>query len=196
MTKVDQASINKVLLKNGFTRQQKKSDLFLIGEPRPVTPAYYCRIVRKQGKVRLGGAIGLFFSEFEVIWNLSLSNKERRIDLTLPIIMLIDNYRELIESDVFRYSGLVGIYNSVGRIYNLTSQLPNSMEELDEVLIEGSLIGKPVHDYLHIFDYYDDDNLYFRKSSSFVYWFIESFPQFAEHLRQCLTSCQRQRLRL
>lgn len=153
-------------------------------------------MLRRQGKIQLSGGLGLFFREFEKIWSDSISKEERRIDATLPIGMLIDNYPELNESGALRYYDLEDIDYAARQIYDLTRRLPASPAALDKALAEGKLLGKPVSDYLHIFDYNKDDNLYFRKSVCFVHWFIENFPDYATHMRRCLTDRQLQRLGL
>jgi hypothetical protein len=143
-----------------------------------------------------GNPIGLFFREFEEMWSDSISREDRRIDTTLPVIMFISNYLELNDNAVLRYYDPEEIKYAACQIYDLTSRLPASPIALDKTLSEGELLGMPVSNYLHIFDYHEDDDLHFRKSVCFVHWFMESFPHFAEHMRQCLTGRQLQRLGL
>jgi hypothetical protein len=194
---ITQESVDDILSNCGFVREPgKPGHLFLVEAPGTVTPAFYSMLFRRRGEAHLGGGVGLFFREFEKMWSDSLSREERRIDATLPLGMLIDNYLELIDAGTFRYSGLEGIEDAGRRIYDFTRRLPASPEAFDKALSEGKLLGKPVSDYLHIRGYNEDDDLYFRKSVSFVHWFIETFPQFAGHLRQCLTGSQLRRLGL
>jgi len=196
MSKIARESVYDVLSNCGFVRGPGKRGLFLIEEARTVTPAYYCSLLRKQGKVQLSGGLGLFFREFEEMWSDSISKEDRRIDATLPIGMLVDNYLELIDGAALRYYDLEDIKYAARQIYDFTSRLPASPIALDKALSEGELLGKPVSNYLHIFGYHEDDNLYFRKSVSFVHWFMEKFPHFAEHMRQCLSGPQLRRLGL
>lgn len=196
MSKAIPESVADILLDCGFVRHSGKPALFLFEEPGAVTPAFYCDLLRKQGKVQLSGGIGLFFTKFEETWNEHISGEEKRIDGTLPIIMLISNYLELIDSGALRYYDLIDLRYSAQHIYNLARKLPASPIALDKALSKGILLDKPVSDYLHIFDYNDDENLYFRKSAHFVHWFIEQYPNFAHHMCQCLTQRQAQRLGL
>jgi len=194
MSKIVRESVHDILSNCGFVSEPGKPRLFLVEEPRTVTPAFYCTLYRRRGKVHLGGGVGLYFREFEEMWSASISKEERRIDFTLPIIMLIDNYLELIEGGALRYYDPEDIEDAASQIYNLASQLPTSPEALGKALSDRELIGKPVSNYLHIFDYNASDDLYFRKSVCFVHWFMERFPAYAWHMRQCLTSRQSQRL--
>lgn len=196
MSKIVRESVRDILSDCGFVTEPGKPGLFLVEEARTVTPAFYCRLLRRRGKVHLGGGVGLFFRDFEKMWSNSISREERRIDFTLPLIMLIDNYLELIDGDALGYYDLEDLDDPARQIYDLTRRLPASPNALDNALAEGELLGKPVSNYLHIFAYNEDDNLYFRKSSCFIHWFMENFPQFAEHMRQCLTGPQLQRLGL
>lgn len=196
MTRILRDSVHEVLTSNGFVRYSGKYGLFLIGEARTVTPAFYCLVLRKRGEVRLGGGIGLFFSEFERTWAASLSMEDRRNDATLPLIMLIDNYPKLIEGGVLKYSGIPGVEEAARQLYDFVRRLPDTIESFSDALSRKNLLGIQISEYLHIFDYHDSDNLYFRKSKSFVYWFIEAYPQLTEQLCQCLSHRQRQRLGL
>lgn len=196
MSKIARDSVYDILSGCGFVREPGKPDLFLVEKPRTVTPAFYCRLLRRQGQVQISGGVGLFFREFEKIWSDSISREDRRIDATLPMGMLIDNYLELIEGDALGYYDIEDIEYTARQIYDLTSRLPASPIALDKALSERELLGKPVSNYLHIFDYHEDDNLYFRKSVCFVHWFMERFPHYAGHMRQCLTGRQLQRLGL
>jgi len=194
---IAQESVDAILSNCGFIRESARPGrLFLVEEPRTVTPAFYCNVFRRRGKAHLGGGVGLFFRDFEKTWRDSLSQEERRIDATLPLGMLIDNYPELIEAGIFRYSDLEGIRDAGRRIYDFTRRLPASPDAFDKALSDGELLGIPVSDYLHIRGYNEDDNLYLRKSVRFVHWFMETFPHFATHLLQCLTSYQLRRLGL
>lgn len=196
MSKIARESVYDILAGCGFVAVPGKPGLFLVEEPRTVTPAFYCTLLRRQGKVQLSGGIGLFFREFEKIWSDSISREERRIDATLPIGMFISNYLELIESEALRYYDLEDLEDAARQIYDLTRRLPASPDAFDKALSESELLGGPVSNYLHIFDYNEDDDLYFRKSACFIHWFMETFPKFAEHMRQCLTGSQLRRLGL
>jgi hypothetical protein len=196
MSKIARESVHDILSSCGFVAAPGKAGLFLVEEARTVTPAYYCSLLRRGGRVQLSGGVGLFFREFEEMWSDSISKDDRRIDATLPLIMLIDNYLELIDSAALRYYDLKGIEYASCQIYDLINRLPTSPIALDKALSEGQLLGKPVSNYLHIFGYHEDDNLYFRKSACFVHWFMERFPHFAGHMRQCLTGPQLRRLGL
>lgn len=195
MSKITRETVDDILSNCGFVKEPRKPNLFLVGKARTVTPAFYCRMLRKRGKVHLGGGVGLFLPEFETMWRDTISREDRRIDATLPLGMLIDNYLELIEGGALGYYELEDdIGGAAYQIYELASRLPASLDALDKALLDGELLGQPVSNYLHIFDYNKDDNLYFRKSVCFVRWFMEKFPQFADHLQQCLTARQWQRL--
>lgn len=196
MSKIARESVHDILSNCGFISEPGRPNLFLVEKARTVTPAYYCSLLRKQGKVQLSGGLGLFFREFEDMWSSSISRDDRRIDATLPLIMFISNYLELIDGAALRYYDLEDIKHAARQIYDFTSRLPFSPIALDKALSEGELLGKPVSSYLHIFGYHEDDNLYFRKSACFVHWFMEKFPHFAEHMRRCLTGQQLQRLGL
>jgi hypothetical protein len=196
MNKITRESVYDILSDCGFAAVPGKPGLFLVEEARTVTPAYYCSLLRRRGKVQLSGGVGLFFREFEEMWRDSISKEDRRIDATLPVGMLIDNYLELIDGAALRYYGLEDLKYAACQIYGLASRLPASPIALDKALSEGKLLGKPISSYLHIFGYHEDDNLYFRKSVCFVHWFMEKFPHYASHMRQCLTRPQLQRLGL
>lgn len=196
MNKITQEAVHDILSDCGFVAVPGKPNLFLVEEARTVTPAFYCRLLRRQGRVQLSGGAGLFFREFEKTWGDSISREERRIDYTLPIIMLISNYIELIEGNALRYYDLEGIGDAAYQIYNLIRRLPDSLEAFDKSLADGKLLGESVYKYFHIFDYHDSDSLYFRKSACFVHWFIEKYPQFSRRMRQSLTGRQLQRLGL
>jgi len=196
MSTIVRNSVYDILSDCGFVAVRRKPGLFLVEEPQEVTPAFYCTLLRRQGKVQLSGGVGLFFREFEKMWRDSISREEARIDTTLPIGMFISNYLELIESAALRYYDLEDIDYAARQIHDLTRRLPDSLDAFDEALSDGELLGKPVSNYLHIFDYNEDDDLYFRKSACFIDWFMKTFPQFAEHMRQCLTGRQLKRLGL
>lgn len=197
MTNIDSQSPNVALELAGFCRSSRTTKLFLIDDKSPITPAYYCLVNRKKGKVQFGGGFGTYFREFEQLWHDSLSREERKLDLTLPLIMSIDNYLELVDEEVFRFSDTFDeILDHALRIYNFCLKFPKSIEEFDKALMDGAMLGKRVSDYLHMFDYYESDNLYFRKSASFVRWFADAWPEQAPHMHRCLTSSQLERLAL
>jgi hypothetical protein len=144
--------------------------------------------------VAIGGAVGLFFPEFESIWANSISKEENQIDTTLPIVKLIENFNCLIDSGILRYNELDSIGRSASIIYDFISFFPKSIDEFYEVLLCKELLGKSFSSYLHIVNYNDDDNLYYRKSVSFIYWFIKTYPQYSERMYECLSHDQQQRL--
>jgi hypothetical protein len=181
---------------SGFVRLSGNPTLFLVGQPKVVTPAFYCSIFKRAGAIQLGGGVGLFVHDFEIMWRDSLSKEDARLDATLPLIRLVDNYLELSDGGALRFYDIENIKIAGQQIYDLVRQLPSSLDELAEALEKGKLLDHPVSDYLHIFDYYDDGNIYFRKSSRFVYWFIDAFPQLSTQLLRCLSASQLRRLGL
>lgn len=195
MTAIDRKTILGLLEECGLARSPFDVGLFLVNGSKVISPAYRLNIVRKRGRVRFGGAIGLYFRDFEALWRTSLSSRERKIDATLPLVMLIDNYAYLIDRGVFDYTDRVEELSvRAAAVCSLVRQLPQSIEEFDKCLLDKHILGKNISEYTHIFDYNDDFNLYYRKSVSFIGWFAETWPESAEHLRSCLTLRQLQRL--
>lgn len=196
MSIISRRLINQRLVESGFTKIIGKQNLFLTSNPSEVTPAFLCNVFRRNGKVSVGGAVGLYFTEFEELWEKSISKEERRIDATLPLVMLIENYRELDHAGVLRYLESSQLRVVMSHIHELISHLPNSIVDFEKSLIGNTLLGINISTYLHIFDYHSDDNLYFRKSICFVRWFMNNYPHLAEHLSKCLTTNQKERLGL
>jgi hypothetical protein len=197
MTAINNHLFFSVLQASGFYRDSSASNLFLIDKSQPVTPAYRCRINRKGGRVQFGGSYGMYFLEFERTWRDSLTKAERKLDFTLPLVMLIDNYMELVENGVFTFSECLSeVSQYASQLYRTCLKLPMSIGEFNIALIDQTMLGKPLSDYLHIFDYHADGDLYFRKSERFVRWFADTWPEQAQALYRCLTASQRKRLAL
>lgn len=195
MTDISTKSLYTALELAGFHRSTVRPRLFLTDGGSTVSAAFYCGEVKRRGQIRFSGGVGVVFPEFEDKWNASLSKKEQREDSTLPLIMALDNFEYLIENRVFRYSNnFDDLLTSARHINVLCSKLPSSIDEFGSALGECRLLGKPVSEYLHIFDYHADDNLYFRKSSEFILWFLDRWPNLADQMYKCLSGAQQKRL--
>lgn len=193
--KIGKDIIIRALESSGFARSPFDERLFTINGTSLIAPAYYLNIVRKRNMIRLGGAIGLYFADFENEWRAFLSREERKIDATLPLIMLIDNYAQLININIFNYTNdTAEIYESAKEIYDLANLLPKTMRDFDGCLLSKEIVYHKISDYTHIFDYNNDKNLYFRKSVEFIHWFSRNHPEYAEHLFDCLTERQKKRI--
>lgn len=191
---MDRKEIYSALYMAGFS-QGPRNQLFVVDCDLPVTPAYACNIISKKGKFILSGAIGIYVKEFESIWLGSLSSDERLIDRTLPVIMAIENYIELINLGVFdtinEFDDAIDLSLC---IYRFCKNFPASKNEFHKALISGQVVGRPVSEYLHIVDYFDDDNLYLRKSVAFIRWIDINWPELSQDMRRCLTRSQLRRL--
>lgn len=191
---VIEQDVDVAIFNSGFNQLLGYNRLLLIGDMNVINPAFYCRLIKRRHQVRLGGGLGIFFGDFEHIWTKAISAKERKLDSTLPIVMLIDNFIELIDDRVFRYVDAPCIEHSLRKVYTLTLRLPRTLDEFVTVLETKTLLGKPLHSYLHIRDYNEDSNLYLRKSVEFVNWFVQTYPEFADKLIECLTPRQIERV--
>jgi transposase len=137
----------------------------------------------------------LYFGDFEKGWRASLTTEERRNDATLPLIMLLDNFSELIGTDFFEYTDSeTSLRRHCETIYEICNRFPRSIDELDAALSRRELVGKPLAEFVHIFDYHNDRDLYFRKSVEFVRWFCRTWTSRCPRLLDCLTDRQRHRI--
>lgn len=196
MSAINDPSVVAALQFAGFSPCARKSGLFLLNGDLPVTPAFLCLTIRRNRKIRLSGGVGLYFQEFECLWDESISKSEKRAGFTLPLIMDISNYMTLIDNHVFSFADeFEEIADHARHVYNLCLKLPCSIEEFDQILISRKLIGKNVHNYFHI-GYHEDDDIFFRKSVGFIRWFSNRWPEFSQHMHRCLTEYQLERLKL
>jgi len=196
MTAVNDRSVMVALQLAGFSPCSTNPRLFLVDGNLSITPAFLCLTIKRSRKIRLSGGVGLYFREFERIWDDSISKTEKRFNFTLPMIMAIDNYMTLIDNGVFSFTDdSEEIADYARQIYNLCAKFPCSAEEFGQVLIARKMIDKNVSDYFHIFGYHEDDNIFFRKSVGFIYWFLDRWPEFSQDMFRCLTEYQSRRLK-
>lgn len=195
MTPIDNFQIDSALRIAGFIQCKDIPRLFLLAGDAVVSPAYYCAPVRKRRAVHLGGGVGLYFKEFEKTWNSELGKEGLRSGFTLPMIMIIDNYISLIDEDLFTFTN---DYDEITRccivMREFCLQFPSSIEEFSQILVDKKIIDKNFSDYLHIFPYNDNDNLYYRKSVRFIQWFCKMHPELSPRLLDCLTEYQIRRV--
>ena len=194
MSSLSKALVDATLQNVGFSKSFR-SDLFLLHPGSSVSPGYCRTIIRRAGEIKLSGGVGTYFPEFEDIWRRSLLTQERRLDYTLPLIMLVENFAELVDAGTLEsVDNANELTERCRSIYFLCEKFPKSIEDFCLILNKGEMVGKRFSDYLHIFDYFDDDSLYLRKSIAFIHWFIELWPNFEEKMYECLTAAQRRRL--
>jgi hypothetical protein len=197
MMKLCQSSIISLIEMSGFHKSPTNKLFFLTEVDSEISPAYCLNIIKNRGKVRLGGALGLYFRAFELTWRDSLSAHEKSIDFTLPLVMLVDNFSGLLDGDFFDYSDEPEkMHSNACALRRLCADLPLSIAQFENAVKYCQLIGKPISDYLHITEYNTDENLYFRKSCSFLFWFAQQWPEAADSLDDCLDDHQKRRLRL
>jgi hypothetical protein len=172
-----------------------RSNFFLVSEDADLSPAFMCRLVKRGGYVRYGGTFGIYFREFERTWRSSLSPLDKRLDHTLPLAMLIDNYMGLIDDGVFEYIDVAAYARpKSASIFRLCSRLPRSWPEFVNAVNENSLLGRPVSLYLHIAPYRGKDDLYAQKSIAFIKWLSNSCAAAAEPLFRRLSADERELL--
>ena len=194
MTLIQKDLLDSVFASVGFYNGTRPN-LFFTDKDRPIIPSYYRTILRKSGKPSLSGGIGLYFTEFEKEWRRLLTPDERRLDCTLPLITMIENFPILLEGGVFKPAdNSIDLADRVIKIYDLCRELPRTVDEFCQCLQRSELLGRPVSEYVHIYDYFDNHNLYLRKSTSFVLWFTRASPHCASDMYQSLTISQRRRL--
>lgn len=193
---IENGQVYTALTRAGFHRPRKdRPTLFVVDDSKSVSGAYYCALHRRQRMVRFGGGIGLYFKDFERMWENSVSSDEKRLDHTLPIILAIGNFMPLIDSGALDFfCDMSTMFDNAKNIHTSVFALPQSFEELSTSLSMCALLDIPINEYLHLFYYSTDESLYFRKSKTFISWLADSRPEIACLLYGCLTAHQKARL--
>ena len=195
MTKYSEKDIYNYLSTSGFTQHDRIKRLFFVNyHSYDICPSFLCSIKRRRNRVRIGGAFGLYFKEFEQLWSARHSSLSK-LEFKLPLVMLIDNYSNIVDEIVFNYTDdAVDLTKSASAIYDLCTLFPSSEVEFAKILETKEMVGKPFSSYLHIFDYNSDDSHLLRKSIGFVEWYICRWPKQADLLYDCLAPLQLRRL--
>ena len=179
----------------GYIESHLKEGLFLVENSNEVCGAYYATIEKRSGKIRLGGGIGVYAAEFENIWMKSISKVEKKLDKTLPLIMIIDNFVDKLNDTFFEFSNDINDLKKNGLdLYNLCSLLPNSTDSLRNCFLKNNIINFNISQYLHIFEYNKDNNIYLNKSILFILWAIWKFPDIKDNIISSLDCRQIERL--
>jgi len=185
--KISQDFLESKLVEAGFFCPWRKRNIFLVNESLEIAPAFIPRILRRDGRIQVSGGMGIFFNEFEERWRATLTKEEVKVDKTLPLIISIENFAELNDAGVFIYTDDSADVEKISNILFLhCSMFPKSVEELKSSISCCRILGKSVSQYLHYFSCFDDSNIYFKKSASFVFWLQMRWPELGEMLLSCV----------
>lgn len=188
------SDVASALLLAGFKSLDRCSNLLILDQESLITPAFMFSVRRRNSAVRIGGGVGLYFSEFEGDW-LKKKGLRTRSRCSLPLVMHVANFLELIECGLLRYSNSMDeISRHAASIYQLCSRLPRSLDEFHATVAEGQILTKRFSDFLHIFDYYENDDPLFLKSVAFIEWMESEYPSVARAMIATLTEEQVARL--
>jgi len=109
--------------------------------------------------------------------------------------MVIDNFVKLFSDSFFSYSDIeTEVALKAVEIYTVLQFAPSDIDQFVTSLREKRILNKSTQDYFHIADYFEDDNLYLRKSVRFVQWFGSKWPQYQTDLYQSLSESQLKRV--
>jgi len=184
---MDRKSVEICLLNAGFILDDIRNYVYIVEKNAKISPAFIPNVFSRKGRLQIGGGIGLYFDNFEKKRAETLSREERKIDRSLPMIIAIDNFIELIDAGVFRTVNSVDeIQNVADVIYEKCLGLPNSVEDFSRCLEFCNILDKQVAQYIHYYSEVDDKNLYFSKSASFVWWLENLWPELANKIIGCL----------
>lgn len=184
---IDHHTVHRAIVDSGFRPSLKRNNLYLSGADGPVMPAFVPNITRRKGRAQIGGGVGIYLDEFEEIWRSRLNKKELSLDNTLPLILSVDNFIELLNDGIFRGKDNYEDLKFDARcILAICEKLPNSISDLEMCFDRCAISGKKVCQYVHYFSDIDKYNLYFSKSASFYFWMNARWPSLACKFIACL----------
>lgn len=184
---MDRSILDIYLINSGFVLDNIRKRFYIIGKNKDISPAFVPNVISRRGELQIGGGIGLYFEDFEIKWWNSLSKEDRKIDRSLPMIIAIDNFIDLIDGGIFRPTNNNKEIDSIAKLlFKKCSELPNSIDDFSECLGECSILSKNISQYMHYYSEIDEGNLYFSKSASFVFWLGERWPGLSDKILRCL----------
>jgi hypothetical protein len=186
---MDRKLIDLYLIDAGFILDNIRKSVYILEKNKDISPAFVPNITSRMGKLQIGGGIGLYFEDFEIEWRNSLSKEDRKIDRSLPMVIAIDNFIELVDNGIFRPTdNNKEIERIVSVLFDKCSTLPNSIDDFSRCLDACNILNKNVFQYIHYYSEIDEGNLYFSKSASFTFWLGVRWPELPDKILSCLDS--------
>jgi hypothetical protein len=193
MKKIDDQYIIKKMQNSGFNSDSLNFRICIAKGKNDIFSAYFPQFIRKKGKFRFDGAIGIYVKKFEFYWRSVISKIDQKNDYTLPIISNIGNFLNILGNDFFEFYDFENtIDNNIKKIYDLCNSelMPNSHDRLYNCIVENSLFDKPLLESMHLF-HYNENSLYFRKSASFLMWYCREYPDASVNIQNLINDQQR-----
>lgn len=167
-------TISEIMIRTGFLRITYARDLYVVESFGDFNPSFFLRPIRKSGKIRLGGAFGIFCPKFEEFWRGTLLKSEIRIDNPLTLVSHTDNFVNIIDKEFYEYiDGENDLRHICDISYNFLSRFPKNDFQIRICVKKNNFLGRKLSEMVNIAEYYEIDNIYQRKSANFLFWLVE-----------------------